>query len=296
MGPDKRFLKLCDTRLAFSIEIPNNYILDNDVFAKMIETTEIVVNHESITRKSTPLDNSVTNAIFNKLTLEAGLLNTSLATHGIFSARDVDIDQIKPSDVSTRDKNATAIIKEITIDDQIYLVPYKQYYFVANINHGIAREFSVLPAEIPYRFRFHRARSEYLLLKKSPTVQAATKDEPNKKIELNFSYPETVVPFINPVLRCYYAYSSALSATMSRISTRPFELSFKHYDCKQQILDTALEEYVIPLGQGPLPQYIAFALSSLERTRGNDNESLTRFMPYDLTQFDLMLSKSLTFF
>ena len=87
MGPDKRYLKLCETRIAFSIEIPENYVLDNDVFGKMVETTEIIINHESITRKSTPLDNSITNAVFNKLTMESGLLNTSLSTHGIYSAR-----------------------------------------------------------------------------------------------------------------------------------------------------------------------------------------------------------------
>ena len=87
LGPDKRYLKLCETRLAFSIEIPANYTLDNDVFAKMIETTEIVINHESISRKSTPLDNSLTSAIFNKINMETGLLNTSLSTHGIFSSR-----------------------------------------------------------------------------------------------------------------------------------------------------------------------------------------------------------------
>ena len=87
LGPDKRFLKLCETRVAFSIEIPANYTLDNDVFAKMIETTEIVANHDSITSKSTPLDNSITSAIFNKINMETGLLNTSLSTHGIYSAR-----------------------------------------------------------------------------------------------------------------------------------------------------------------------------------------------------------------
>ena len=87
LGPDKRFLKLSETRLAFTVEIPTNYVLDNDVFAKMVETTEVIVNHENITGKSTPLDNSITSAVLNQLTLEAGLLNTSLSTHGIFAAR-----------------------------------------------------------------------------------------------------------------------------------------------------------------------------------------------------------------
>ena len=169
-------------------------------------------------------------------------------------------------------------------------MPYKQFCFVANINHGIAREFGVLPAEIPFRFRFHRARMEYLLLKIQETVTAATKSDPGTKIQLNFEYPEPVVPFINPIMRCYYAYSQDLHNRMNRISTQAFALSFLHYDCRQQILDTALDEYTIGLGQGPLPKHITFALSTLDRSRGNVSESLTRFSPLDLTQFDLILS------
>ena len=203
----------------------------------------------------------------------------------------MDVDLLSPNDKSTRNKNATRFLKEVMIDDTAYLIPYKQYYFVANINHGLAREFGVLPAEIPFRFRFHRARSEYLLLKTSATLKAAKKETPQTKFDLTFDYPEAVIPFINPILRCYYAYSPTLSAQMGKISSRPFEIDFSHYDCKQQILDTALEEYVISIGQGPLPKYIAFALSDLDRTRGNYHDSLTRFCPYRLTQFDVLLSK-----
>ena len=194
-------------------------------------------------------------------------------------------------EIKTRDKHATLIKKEIMIENEIYLIPYKQYFFVANINHGLAREFGVLPAEIPFRFRFHRARHEYLLLKTSSTVKASTKSSPDVVVNLDFKFPEKVVPFINPVMRCYYAYSSNLASKMSRISSHAFQSDFLHYECRQQILDTSLDEYTIPLGQGPLPKVITFALSTLERSRGNTTMSLTRFLPLGLKEFDLLLSK-----
>ena len=87
LGPDKRFLKLSATKISFSVEIPGNYTLDNDVFAKLVENTEIIVNHESITRKSSQLDNSVTSAVLNKVSYDDSFLNTSLRTHGIFEAK-----------------------------------------------------------------------------------------------------------------------------------------------------------------------------------------------------------------
>ena len=177
------------------------------------------------------------------------------------------------------------------IENEIFLIPYKRYFFVANINHGLAREFGVLPAEIPFRFRFHRARHEYLLLKTSSTVKAATKNSPDVVVNLDFKFPEKVVPFINPVMRCYYAYSPNLASKMSRISSHAFQTDFLHYECRQQILDTSLDEYTISLGQGPLPKVIVFALSTLERSRGNTSMSLTRFRPLGLKEFDLLLSK-----
>ena len=87
MGPDKRYLKLFDTKIEFTVEIPANYYFDNDVFAKLVENTELVINHESITRKSSQLDNSVTSAIINKISFDDSLLSSSLDTHGIFDAR-----------------------------------------------------------------------------------------------------------------------------------------------------------------------------------------------------------------
>ena len=201
--------------------------------------------------------------------------------------------QLTPANRESRDKHAIKIKKDIIIGEETYSVPYKQFFFVANINHGLAREFGVLPAEIPFRFRFHRARKEFLLLKGARTVKATKKSDPGKTIDLEFDYPEQVVPFISPVLRCYYAYSSNLSSKMSRISSHAFQTDFLHYECRQQILDTALDEYIVPLGQGPLPKTITFALSTLDRSRGNEIESLTRFCPLDLKEFDLILSKSL---
>lgn len=204
---------------------------------------------------------------------------------------DADFLKTKPKEVDARNEHSTDITKEITINDEVYLVPYRKFFFVANINHGIARDFGVLPAEIPFRFRFHRARMEYALLKITDSVKATTKNDPNHVIDLKFSYPEPVIPFINPVLRCYYAYSPDLNTRMTRIASHDFSMGFLHYECRQQILDTSLDEYTIPLGQGPLPKNITFALSTLDRSRGNERESLTRFCPLDLLQFDLVLSK-----
>ena len=180
---------------------------------------------------------------------------------------------------------------EVIINNDPYLVHYKKYSFISTINHGLARQFGVLPAEIPFRIKFHRAPSGFALLQIGKTVAAKKKSDPNNVVQLPFTYEERVVPIINPILKCFYAYSPTLSQKMGKISSYAFELDFMHYECRQSIFDTALSEYTINLGQGPFPKYIIFALSTVERSRGNYLQSVTHFQQLGMTQFDLLLSK-----
>ena len=68
LNKDKRYLKLADSFVKFSIEIPENYVLDNDVFAKLVMNIELVINHENITFKSSPVDNPISSFLLNKAT------------------------------------------------------------------------------------------------------------------------------------------------------------------------------------------------------------------------------------
>jgi hypothetical protein len=68
LNKDKRYLKLADSYVKFSIEIPENYALDNDVFAKLVMNIELIINHENITFKSSPVDNAVSSFLLNKAT------------------------------------------------------------------------------------------------------------------------------------------------------------------------------------------------------------------------------------
>ena len=196
-----------------------------------------------------------------------------------------------PSRIKVRDLHADDVWNEVTVNGEVYDMHFKKYSFISTINHGLARQFGVLPAEIPFRIKFHRAPAGFVLLKIGKTVAAKKKSDPNNMVQVPFTYDERVVPILNPVLKCFYAYSPALSQKMGKISSYAFELDFMHYECRQSIFDTALSEYTINLGQGPLPKYIIFALSTVERSRGNELQSVTHFEQLGITQFDLLLSK-----
>jgi hypothetical protein len=78
LNKDKRYLKLADSFVKFSIEIPENYVLDNDVFAKLVMNIELVINHENITFKSSPVDNPISSFLLNKATYGKRLKSSAL--------------------------------------------------------------------------------------------------------------------------------------------------------------------------------------------------------------------------
>ena len=192
---------------------------------------------------------------------------------------------------TARDDFADEMWVEDTINGEAYYIQYKKYSFIATINHGLARQFGVLPADIPFRIKFHRAPSSFALLKVAEEVKAKKKSDLANVVRIPYSFQERVVPIINPVLKCFYAYSPALSQKMGKISSYAFELDFLHYECRQSIFDTALSEYKVNLGHGPLPKYIIFALSEVQRSQGSEALSITYFEQLEMTEFDLLLSK-----
>ncbi len=84
LGRDKRFLKLSETCLEFRIELPENYIPDNDVCAKLFENMDITVNHESISHKSSDLDYSITSYALNKVTYDDSYVASTMDINGVF--------------------------------------------------------------------------------------------------------------------------------------------------------------------------------------------------------------------
>ena len=84
LGRDKRYLKLSETCFEFRIELPENYVPDNDVCSKLFENLEISVNHETITHKSCDLDYSVTSYVLNKVTYDDSYVASTMDINGLF--------------------------------------------------------------------------------------------------------------------------------------------------------------------------------------------------------------------
>ena len=78
----KRFLRLADTTVSFYIDLPQNYLPDNQLGHKLFESLELSVNHEQVSRKSTALDYSISEVFFQKVMFDDSFVNTSLDVSG----------------------------------------------------------------------------------------------------------------------------------------------------------------------------------------------------------------------
>ena len=188
-----------------------------------------------------------------------------------------------------RDIFADSITKDYRHDDQIYLQPWKRYYFSIPINHGLARVTEVFPANVTVILRFHRAPSNFSLLKINDNISMKLKSNPETVLEIPFNYEESVIPFINPILNTYYAYSQELEQIMSKHKLYNYEIDFMDYVVRRTVLESGLSDYSINITNSKMPKFIIFAFSTLDRLSGSQNLSLTKFQQENMCKFDLIL-------
>ena len=102
--------------------------------------------------------------------------------------------------------------------------PYDRY-IIMNLNHGLARESDVLPADIIVNFRFQRAVAENAFIKISEDLECVKVSDKSTE-SLPVEYEESVIPIKNPLLNAYYAYSAELDTTMGQLRNTNLEINF----------------------------------------------------------------------
>ena len=148
---------------------------------------------------------------------------TSLDVSGTFDNSQADTDDRR--EVLSRLKFAESIYVVMEHDGESYKVPFKRYYLIMNLNHGLARSADSLPADMAVNMRFHRASSECSLVKMVDNLEVI-KISDNSKVTIPVKYDEQVIPIQNPLLHAYYAFSPELETTMSRVQQKNLEINF----------------------------------------------------------------------
>ena len=117
----KRFLKLSETTLAFQVELPANYVPDNQFGHKMFESLELTINHEQVSRKSTALDYGMSENFFQKMIFDDSFVLSSLDVNGTYDPLGLDADDDR---LKNRFSNGEKFYVEKVHEGVTYGIPY----------------------------------------------------------------------------------------------------------------------------------------------------------------------------
>ena len=185
-------------------------------------------------------------------------------TQGVFDSHSLDAPALEENYSRLNRSNlGEEVWMEHIHDDEKYKVLYRRFYFQVRLNHGLARTTHCLPADTLLTLRFHRAKSSFALLKLKPKIKAYSLKDLKTAIQIDYTYPEDVIPIKKPTLGVYYAFSPQIENTMSRIRSSSIEIPFYDYNCRRIILDQGVSSYDLDILQGQLPDFLIFLFASL---------------------------------
>ena len=202
------------------------------------------MNHELITTKSSDSDYYVSDLIFVRDSYDEQYIENSMSLSGIFSNKNRDLSEFT-------DENGLTVGGQIHVNERrTYAeettrdgVKYYKYHLVVPINHGLARQDKPLPASIPIQLTFNRSRSEKSLIQiiNERTIKGSAQ---------KWSYPNKVIPLINPILKCYFVESAAADRFYNKNKLYDVSLNFLDYSLRRELLMQGVSQYNLKLFEG----------------------------------------------
>jgi hypothetical protein len=291
ISPQKRYFKPCDSRLCFFVEIPGNYVLDNDFCVKLFKgLPKIEIAEDPVTSKSSDLDSMFSSHFLTKCLFDQSTIDSTFPIQGVYDIFESDATELTPTIIAYRELYAEEFLKTIEVDGEIYTSKWRRYEFKVSLNHGLARAPIVLPSGLGIHLAFERAPAKFSLLKKVSKLEAT--DENGNVHEIDYEYPTAVVELVKPHFKAMYVYSEKLEREMSKYATAKFETDFLDYCIRRPTLEAGDSDYTVNLTKGSFPKYAVFAVTTLKRAQGSFENTVTKLSRDNIEQIDILVDGS----
>ncbi|CAG5111060.1 Oidioi.mRNA.OKI2018_I69.chr2.g5396.t1.cds [Oikopleura dioica] len=278
----KRYLKLADSALAFSVDLPDNYVPDNDFCNKLFENIVLDIDQDTVSKRGSEFDNCMSSFFLNKSMFDENYMENTMATQGVYDVFNDDAEKFDGTQIAIRQNMCTEIKKEVDGNTQRWL----RYDFILPLNHGIARTYQPLPANTEIRLKYQRAPASFSIMKIKENVTVL--DNPNLA-SIPFNFTDPVVTIVKPVFRAMYLKSDELDNKMRGYAQYPFEMPFLDYVVRKPVLNDHESDFLIDLTKGKMPSYAVFAICPITRLNGSDTECITKFTRHKLKSFEILL-------
>ena len=271
--PDKRFLHLGKSFIEFYVELPEDFIPDNNFCNKLFDNFNLSINYEDCSYKCSQNDLDLTSQISDLIFRDPAYLR-KIRFEGHFDEYSLDSSQLKAENDIVKNRRGELFVKQVEENGKMVDKNFYRYQYLMPINHGLATGNHILPAGVHVRLSFHRAKPAKALVDISDQV---------------ISYPEKAIKINNPILNSCWAFSQDLTEKMSQIRANGLKIPFDSACIRHKVLDDGLSEHTVMISHGPLPKYLVFFLMEPIRFTNDLKYSSSKMEMYDLQEFSLIL-------
>ena len=269
--PDKRSLVLGKSYLQFFVELPEDFVPDNNFGQKMFEYLDLNIQYEDCSFKCSKNDNDYTSHIYDKLFRNPGYLR-KLKFEGHYDDYNTDSSELKDNPELVKNRRGKLVTKSVDEEGQTKQANYYLYQIIVPINHGLCSDNQVLPSGVRIRLTFHRAEAKKALVDISDQI---------------IKYPTNTIELIEPILNVCWTFSPTMGPLT--VPDEGLSVPFEATHIRHRVLDNGLAEQSIQVQQGPLPKSIVFFLVEPYRFENDLKYSSSNFKMHDLKEFSLLL-------
>ena len=272
--PDKRSLSLRDSYLRFYLELPENFIPDNNFGNKLFEFLDLTINYEDVSFKSSNNDYDLSSLIYEKIYRNPQYLK-KFPFQGYFDRFNYDSSELKDEEDLISGRRGQKFTKTVLIDGKQTSEIFYRYMLMLPLNHGLTNEEAILPPGVHIRLTFHRARAEKSLIDITE--------------EMNVVFTDKVIKLMEPVFMGCWTFGKKLETQLGRITSSGLNIEYDSAHIRHRVLDEGLTSHRVEVSQGPLPESIVFFLMEPIRFANDFKLSSSKFEMHDLIEFNLLL-------
>ena len=243
INPSGGHLQLSDTRLTFSIDLPESVVPENFFATKLFEYCEVNVNHTVISSKSSDNDYALTNYFLTRMNWDEIALQTSGSLEGYFENKNHDSSHFKSIQIGN-EENTRPVPSKYVDERRKYAEKIQhggntffRYYFVTKLNIGLALSPQPLPKNVPVKLTFFRADASKSLLS-----TLVNQTEP--------PITDRVLNLINPTLHTTYIQSEHYDRKYANHRISRVNFPFLETKIHRELLLNGVDQFKIKITEG----------------------------------------------
>ena len=275
--PDKRFLLLGKSYIEFYVELPEDFVPDNNFGQKLFEYIDLNIQYEDASFKCSANDNDLTSNLTDLIFRDPAYLR-KIKFEGHWDELSLDSSELKSLTDVIKDRRGQQFKKQILVDNKLVEKTFYRYQFMLPINHGLCRDNQLLPPGIHVRISCHRASPEKALVDISDEV---------------ISYPDKTIKIFNPSLNSCWAFSKDLDLKYDQIRNTGVKIPFESSCIRHKVLDDGLNEHSVMIMHGQMPKLIVFFLMEPLRFSNSLKYSSSKLEMHDLREFSLIMDNEI---